>query len=662
MRFANGKLCAGLCVLFALVTLAYSNHFENSFHFDDSHTIVDNPYIRDLHHIGLIFSDTRTSSTLPANRMYRPLVTASLAVDYWIAHGLKPLYFHASTFLWFITQLFLMFVLFRKICDLANPHPRNPWVALCAAGIYGIHPAIAETVNYVIQRADIYSTLGVVAAIAAYAIFPGSRKSGWYLVPLILAILSKPPALIFPAILFVYVRLFEEDRTVAALVRCIPALLVTALMGFIVTALTPATFDPTSGSAFAYRITQPLVALRYFKTFFIPSGLTADTDFAAVASVFEGGAWLGFAFVAAVLALAVWCSIRREWKPAGFGLWWFLLAQVPTAGFALAEVENDHRMYFPFVGLALACCWAIALWSSRIRTLRPAWRAIAVSAVVLAVLSLVAATRKRNEVWRTEESLWLDVTQKSPKNGRGLMNYGLTQMAKGDYRKAMDYFNRAAVYTPAYFSLEINRGIASGGLNENSAAEGYFHRAIALKPNAAESYFFYGRWLKEGKRFPEAITQLEQAVAKNADYMPARYLLMQTYSELGDWVALRAAADNTLQRFPEDGTAAAFLASAESAKSPRTAEDYLNLSLAHHRAGRYEECIAAAREALKLRPNYAEAYNNIAAAYEELQMWDLAIAAASEAIRIRPDFTLARNNLAWAQSQKKIRDAKKGRP
>src|SRR6187402_1175378 len=102
MRFANGKLYAGLCVLFAVVILAYSNHFENSFHFDDSHTIIDNPYIRDLHNIGLFFSDTRTSSTLPANRGYRPFVTASLAVDYAIAHGLKPAYFHASTFLWFI--------------------------------------------------------------------------------------------------------------------------------------------------------------------------------------------------------------------------------------------------------------------------------------------------------------------------------------------------------------------------------------------------------------------------------------------------------------------------------------------------------------------------------------------------------------------------------
>ena len=32
----------------ALVVMAYANHFQNGFHFDDSHAIVDNPFVRDL--------------------------------------------------------------------------------------------------------------------------------------------------------------------------------------------------------------------------------------------------------------------------------------------------------------------------------------------------------------------------------------------------------------------------------------------------------------------------------------------------------------------------------------------------------------------------------------------------------------------------------------
>ena len=57
---------------------------------------------------------------------------------------------------------------------------------------------------------------------------------------------------------------------------------------------------------------------------------------------------------------------------------------------------------------------------------------------------------------------------------------------------------------------------------------------------------------------------------------------------------------------------------------------------------------------MKLKPDYADAYNNIAAAYSALHLWDFAIAAAQEALRIRPDYQLARNNLNWALEQKRL--------
>ena len=56
------------------------------------------------------------------------------------------------------------------------------------------------------------------------------------------------------------------------------------------------------------------------------------------------------------------------------------------------------------------------------------------------LLAMAYGTRQRNIVWRTEESLWLDATIKSPDNGRGLMNYGVIQMNKGNYPVADDYF------------------------------------------------------------------------------------------------------------------------------------------------------------------------------------------------------------------------------
>lgn len=55
-----------------------------------------------------------------------------------------------------------------------------------------------------------------------------------------------------------------------------------------------------------------------------------------------------------------------------------------------------------------------------------------------------------------------------------------------------------------------------------------------------------------------------------------------------------------------------------------------------------------------MRPGYAEDLNNIAAGHQALHQWDEAIAAARDAIRLRPDFQLARNNRAWSRQQRLV--------
>ena len=146
------------------------------------------------------------------------------------------------------------------------------------------------------------------------------------------------------------------------------------------------------------------------------------------------------------------------------------------------------------------------------------------------ILTLAAAgTWQRNRVWHTEESLWRDVTLKSPKNGRGLMNYGLTQMSQGDYASALRYFEQARIYTPNYSTLEINIGIANGGMGRQQEAQNHFLRALALAPGEADPHYYYGRWLNSQGRTSEGIPELQAALQASPNNIDARHLLMQTY-------------------------------------------------------------------------------------------------------------------------------------
>ncbi len=665
------------CGMFALVLFAYGNHFRNSFHFDDTHAIVENPYVRDLHNIPLFFADGRTSSTLPQNRNYRPVVYTSLAVDYFLGHGMSPLWFHISTFWWFLVQLSLIYLLFRSILDKARPDwseaanetPLNFWIALFATSVYGVHPVTAETVNYIIQRADLYAALAVVAGLVAYIRLPGLRTSGLYLLPVVLGILSKPPAAVFPALLFGWIWLFEEVSFKDALLRSLPALAVAGAAAAFTARMTPSTYIAGSNSAYGYRITQPAVLLGYFRKFFIPTDLSADTDRGLMNSIFQADALVGILFVLAAAGFALWCFKRRETRPIGFGLGWFLVTSIPTSVIALAEVENDHRMYLPFVGLTLSVCWAAALLVEHRRVVaRPVPPKIVASVCALTLAGLAYGARVRNKVWSTEETLWQDVTVKSPNNGRGLMNYGLTRMEKGQFNEALALFNRAEVLYPNYYVLEINLGIVNSVLGNTPEAERHFQRAVQLSPADASARYYYARWLATVRRQQEALAYLTSAIQLNPDYLPARYLMMQVYADSRDEADLRREAQETLARFPTDENAKSWLARAgnlpatpvaplipanpSAATNVMTADAYVSQSLAFYQAGKYPECIAAAQAALKLRPAYPEAWNNIGAAWNSMSQWDKGIAAELEALRLKPDFQLARNNLAWAESQK----------
>lgn len=678
-------LLAGAAAFLALLFAAYSNHFQNSMHFDDWHTVSNNPYIRDLSNIPKFFTDGRTFSALPSNQSYRPLVTTSLAIDCKLAGGattpLQMQWFHASTFFWYLVLLGCVYLLFARIT--------NPPVALFATAVYGLHPVCAETVNYIIQRGDVYSTLGAVAGLVLYIYFPAARKTGAYLAPVVIGSLAKPPALMFLPILFVYLMLFENadaERTQwrGALLKCVPAGVVCLLAGLLGVVMTPKTFRTGGGDTLQYWMTQPIVILHYVKSFFLPTELSADTDRALVTNVFSEPSVIGLAF----LALLAWMIVRywRE-RPIAFGLLWFVIALAPTSLTPLAEVENDHRMFFPYVGLTIAVCWA----AKRIIESNRIARIFAPIAAAVTLLACTVGTYQRNEVWHTEETLWRDVAEKSPRNGRGLMNYGLTLMNRGDYAGALDYFHRAELYTPNYSTLKLNEGIAYAGSGDQVQAEAYFRRALQLAPADAQPLYFYARWLGQHGRLPEAAALLQQAIQANPALMEARYLLMQAYSDQGDSIRLSALAHDTLRLFPTDQTAAAFAkngprpvaqamlmpspsgmpaAQATPPNSPAsqgsapagapvnrqqpTAEDYLNLSLTLEQSGKHAECIAAAEQALKIRPGYAEAYNNIAAANESLGRWDEAIHAAEKALELKPDFQLARNNLQYSLNQKRI--------
>ena len=68
----------------------------------------------------------------------------------------------------------------------------------------------------------------------------------------------------------------------------------------------------------------------------------------------DHGAILGLAALLALVA-AAWIY-RKRFPLAAFGVFMFLLLLAPTSSFIpIRDVQAEHRLYLPFLGLVLVC-------------------------------------------------------------------------------------------------------------------------------------------------------------------------------------------------------------------------------------------------------------------------------------------------------------------
>lgn len=683
----RAKTFIALLILCVAVLITYSNHFHNAFHFDDSHTVVHNIYIEKVSNIPLFFKDGSTFSSLPSNQSYRPVVSTTLAIDYSLGSGRQDTFwFHVTSFGIFLIQVILMFFLFKSLLDLVWKKDSNFLASMFATAWYAFHPANAETVNYIIARSDSISTMLVILGFVLYQFSGLSRKYFLYLIPVVIGALAKPPAVMFAPLLFLYILFFEKQGSLiitdrkdrqaisAALRLSIPAFIVCAAAFIFVQKMEPETWSPGGSSRINYLITQPYVIVHYFMTFFLPVRLSADTDWATFTSFTEPRVLIGFLFVISLVITAVLTSKKHLYRPIAFGILWYLITLVPSSSIIpLAEVMNDHRLYFPYVGLVLSVTWFFVLIIKRMYYRMKDFNVYRPTLYTLGFLLICAyafGTYRRNEVWKTDESLWKDVTEKSPANARGLMNYGLSLMGKGQYAEAEKYFLRGLELWPGYSYLHINMGILKESTGQLAEAEKYFRTAEAYGPQFPNTYFYYGRYLKNRGRLSEAVPKLQKCLELSPASVDARSLLMDALFDLQEYEALKAEAEKALKINPADTKALTYLDAGVNKKSriemmlervekDPSATNYLDLSMEYYKAGKYPETIAAAQRALEKNPKSAEAYNNMAAAFGALGQWQMEIDMCMKALELDPDLQIARNNMNWAKSQLEKENAAK---
>ena len=530
--------CAALAGLFAVYEV-YGPALNGAFVFDDRFLPFFAPQVKQdmLSFVGRL----------------RPLLMLSFWIDYHRGDGADPHTFHSTNiFLHFLTSVFASLIAL-KLLEWAGVERRmRAALAIFAGGLFLLHPLQTESVAYVASRSEVLSVLFYYAAFAVFVWRPGDSMS----LPRALAIVVlfaaaagvKEHTLTLPVLLILTDYFWNRGgiRKNAILYGLLSA-------GAVVGGIYVWSILRNGGNAgfgmrdlppLAYFFTQCRLIWTYIRMFFLPFGQNIDPDIPISGGPFDHGAILGLAALIALVAAAwIW---RKHAPLASFGVFMFLLLLAPTSSFIpIKDVLAEHRMYLPFLGLALICCEVLRRVNFT--------QAVGIGAAALAACCVL--TYQRNQVWVSPLALWQDAVSKSPNKYRPRFQLAYQlQYEENRCADAVQSYEIASRLGPVDDTLLVDWGLALDCSGRGSEAIEKLRQAEAIK-NTAHVHTQIAMVHAKQREYPEALAELAEAERIDAGYDMTYVYRGQIYEIAGDRAAAAREYHHALDLNPQNQVA-----------------------------------------------------------------------------------------------------------
>ena len=509
---------AGWLLIAALTALLYLGALDAPFVYDDKIEVVGNPTIRDL---------SRWRDILLYNTS-RALLVLTYALNF-DRFALEPLGYHVTSLVIHLLGAGAAMLLGESVGRLAG-QPRPLAVALCAAGLWAVHPMATEGVTYITGRSESLCALLGFSALYAWAQAlqadtPRLIVAGWRLLGTLAflgAALSKEVGAMVPlAALALEVLLVPAARRQPR--RLLWYLPLAALLGAAVYARLH-----TTGALLPREVERPLavqlstqawVWLRYLQLWLAPVGQTIYHHVPDIAPASARGVGGGLGGLA-LLGGGLWWGRRNP--AAGWALLAGALFLLPSSSFVpLKESMAEHRAYQTGLWLLLALGWSIpAAWQRR----------VALGVPVLAVV-LGAATVQRNRVWSSEVALWQEAVDHHPDNPEAWYGLGDARRFARDFTGAVEAYQIALDRDPTYLDAWDNLGKARAMMGDSSGARAAWQAALTIKPSHCEAHHNLGELAYWSQDWDVAIAEYRSSLAYCPDNVKSHYGLGNIYFE-----------------------------------------------------------------------------------------------------------------------------------
>lgn len=484
-------------LLVLLIQFTYYENSENTFHFDDRFSIVDNTPI----HMQQFSLSNLWLAGEGAYHATRPIPSVTFAIDWWRGGGAASTFLQTNLFIHTLNALLVMALL---LVLLQRLYPKAPveiaLSAFMASAIWALHPIQVQGVSYIVQRmatlATLFTLLSVLSYFFARTSTVLSRKILWFflaLLSVIFAMLCKEMAWIAPLLILLVEYCLVRDRKailfknrldqavlfIPFALAAIAAVLVVVGVGELAKYFD--SFYTIRDFTMEERLfTQPRVVMFYLSLIFLPLAgrFSLEHDFVLSSSLISPVSTLF-----SLLVIVVWCVVAIYfWRNPSRRIIAFLMLFLPLtlvveSSFIGLEMVFEHRMYLPL--FALVGLLSIVIVYLLQLGMKQKWVTLVLCGLLISILSM--STMQRMTTWKTTEAMLLNSSVHASNNVRSWSNLGRYYIDNGQYDKARSPIERALLLDNEYSSALEAMGAIH--LFDGEPVEARLHLVKAYRTN-----------------------------------------------------------------------------------------------------------------------------------------------------------------------------------
>jgi len=553
----------GVALFLAIVI--YFPVFKNQFLYDDNPYIVDNYQITSLKYLPQIFISSYPPDSQEQG-LYRPILSLSFLIDYFVWGGKNPSGFHITNLLLYLITIIIFWLVARNLF-------KHDILMFLSTLLFAAHPIHTESVNWTVARSAILSTLFLLLSFYFYLLWRKGivQKSGHTLTPFLaislfsylLSLGSYENVIIFPLLVLLYEIILapRQDKKIPLTItvtRFYLPLFSVILLYLIFRIIALRTLIPGTTHrvledyAFINRLVLvPAIYILNIQLLLFPFRLTAIYDVKDIPALFPVSIGLSFVIFGAILIGVAWLIIKKH-NIAAFGFLWVLVALLPVVNIVpIGTLTAERALFLPSVGF---CFFLAAVGGYFLKPDKSLFKTdrnlniLIIFSIVLVFYTIRSIDRTAD--WRTAFSFWQSELSLHPNSaaahnslGWAFYNIGDRQNAKKEFRNAIEsepghkwaHYNLAKLlidegnYREARDVLQDAARLGAGtkaanyvtigtlyyDMNNTALAEEFFEKAIEAYPYNATALFELGNFALQRKEHEQAVEYFDRALKES---------------------------------------------------------------------------------------------------------------------------------------------------